>query len=113
MPVTPERRAELKAMIEKAIGGPLPRVTRPKVVASKIEEEEKSEIVRDADVKVSAVDPNHDGDGGEVRVRRNEFVTVRMDLWEEQQRQKRAERRHRRQLDPCRLGHWGPVDDED
>jgi hypothetical protein len=117
MPVTPERRAELKAMIEKAIGGPLPRATRPKVVASKIEDmegtEEKSEIVRDADVKVSAVDPNHDGDRGEVRVRRNDFVMVRMDLWEEQQRQKRAERRHRRQLDPCRLGHWGPVDDED
>jgi hypothetical protein len=109
MAVTPERRAELKAMIEKAIGGPLPRATRPKVVASKIEEGKGSEIVRDADVKVSRIDPNHDGDKGEVRVRRNDFVIVRMDLWEEQQRQKAEERRHRRIIDPYRLGHW---DDE-
>jgi hypothetical protein len=110
MPVTPERRAELKAMLEEVMG-PCPRVTRPKVVASKIEE--KAEIVRDADVKVSTADPNHDDDRGEVRVRRSDFVTVRIDLWEEQQRQKRAEKLYRRQLDPYRLGHWGPDEDDE
>jgi hypothetical protein len=104
MAITPERRAELKAMIEEAIGGPLPRVTRPKVVASKIEGE--SEIVRDADVKVSRIDPNHDGDRGEVSVRRAGFVTINMEAWEEQQRQKAEVRRHRRMIDPCRLGIW-------
>ena len=108
MPVTPERRAELKAMIEKAIGGPLPRATRPKVVTT-----EELGVVRDADVKVSTADPNHDGDKGEVRVRRSDFVTINMAVWEAQQEDKREARRMRRRLDPYRLGHWGPVDDED
>jgi hypothetical protein len=48
-----------------------------------------------------------------VKVRRSDFVTVRIDLWEEQQAEKRAARRHRRMIDPCRLGLYGPIDDED
>ena len=39
-------------------------------------------------------------------------VTIRLDLWAQQQAERRAERRLRRALDPCRLGHWGPLDDE-
>jgi hypothetical protein len=70
-------------------------------------------IVRDADVKVSTVDPNHDGDKGEVRVRRRDFVTINMRAWEEQQRQKAEDRRQRRIIDPYRLGHWGSDEDDD
>jgi hypothetical protein len=40
-------------------------------------------------------------------------VTLNIPLWEWQQEQKRAERRAARELDPCRLGIWGPIDDED
>jgi len=83
-------------------------VTRPKVVVT-----EELGVVRDADVKVSAVDPNHDGDKGEVRVRRSDFVKINMAAWEEQQRLRREEKRYRRQLDPYRLGHWGPTDEDD
>src|SRR5262249_24090780 len=39
--------------------------------------------------------------------------TARMDLWEEQRRQRKEERLRRRALDPCRLGLYGPIDDED
>ena len=108
MSVTPERTAELLALLEQVLGltpGPPPK---PKVVSS------EAVIVRDADVKVSPDDPNYArSDEGIVRVRRNDWVTVRVDLWEEQQRQRREERRRRRELDPFRLGHWGSVDDED
>ena len=66
-----------------------------------------AEIVRDADVKVSDADPNYPkSEEGMVRVRRSDYVTIRMDLWEEQQRQKAEDRRHRRMIDPCRMGHW-------
>jgi hypothetical protein len=105
MAVTPERKAELIAELEEIIGH---RMDRPKVVAS------ETEVVRDADVRVSRADPNYPkSQEGMIRVRRNDFVTIRMDLWEEQQRQKRGEKLHRRQLDPYRLGHWGPIDEDD
>jgi hypothetical protein len=111
MTVTPERRAELKAMLEEAIGGPLPRATRPKVVTSKIEA--TSEVVRDADVKVSKADPNYsESEGGEVRVRRNDWVTINMRAYEEQMYQRWEDRRHRRLIDPCRMGHWGHEDED-
>jgi hypothetical protein len=110
MAVTPERRAELKAMLEEVMG-PCPRTTRPKVVASKIEGQ--AEIVRDADVKVSKVDPNYPrSERGEVRVRRADFVTINMQAYEEQQRQRWEDRRQRRAIDPARMGHWGPVDED-
>ena len=108
MTVTPERTAELLALLEQVLGltpGPPPK---PKVVTS------EAVVVRDADVKVSPDDPNYaSSDEGVVRVRRSDWVTVRVDLWEEQQRQRREERRRRRELDPFRLGHWGSVDEED
>ena len=98
MAVTPERKAELIAELEEIIGH---RMSKPKVVAS------ETNVVRDADVKVSKADPNYPkSEEGVVRVRRNDFVTVRIDLWEEQQRQKAEDRRHRKMIDPCRLGIW-------
>jgi uncharacterized radical SAM superfamily protein len=39
-------------------------------------------------------------------------VTLNIPLWEWQQEQKQAERRRLRELDPYRLGIWGPIDDE-
>jgi hypothetical protein len=74
---------------------------------------EEGEVVRDADPHVSVEDPNYPGsEEGLVKVRRPDWVTVRMDLWEEQQRWKMEQRRLRRMLDPCRLGLWGPTDDD-
>jgi hypothetical protein len=106
MAVTPERKAELIAALEELIGPrPMPR---PKVVTR------DNDVVRDADSHVSRVDPNYaSSEQGAVRVRRSDFVTIRMDLWEEQKRQRREERLRRRALDPCRLGLYGPIDDED
>jgi hypothetical protein len=106
MAVTPERKAELIAALEELIGQrPMPR---PKVVTR------DNDVVRDADSHVSRVDPNYaSSEQGAVRVRRSDFVTIRMDLWEEQRRQRREERLRRRALDPCRLGLYGPIDDED
>ena len=108
MAVTPERTAELLALLEQALGLTSGPPSKPKVVTS------EATVVRDADVRVSPGDPNYArSDEGVVRVRRADYVAIRMDLWEEQQRQRRAERRRRRELDPFRLGHWGSVDDED
>jgi len=36
----------------------------------------------------------------------NDFVTLRLDLYEEQMRQKAADRRHRKMIDPARMGLW-------
>src|SRR5262245_39566525 len=112
MAVTSERKAELLAMLEELMGlGPTPKPKpkpKPKVVTT------EAGVVRDADVRVSPTDPNYPAsEGGVVRVRRTDFVTIRMDLYEEQMHQRREERLRRRMLDPCRLGHWGSVDDED
>ena len=108
MAVSPERTAELVALLEKALGlTPRPR-PKPKVVVN------EEEVVRDADVRVSPADPNYrESDEGVVRVRKGDFVRINIEVWEAQQRQKREDRRLRRALDPCRLGLYGPVDDED
>ena len=47
-----------------------------------------------------------------VRPKRSDQVTIRMDLYEQQMAERREERRRRRELDPYRLGIWGPIDDE-
>src|SRR5262245_60566038 len=109
MSVDPKRTAELVAMLEKALGlEPKPK-PKPRVVTT------ENGVVRDADVRVSPADPNYRGsEQGMVRVRRSSpFVTVRIDLWEQQQAEKREARRQRRLIDPCRLGLYGSVDDED
>jgi hypothetical protein len=100
-------RAEVKAIIEE-IWGPPPPKPKPKIVV------EEAEVIRDADVKVSPHDPNYpNSQEGVVRVRRSDFVTINMTVWEEQQRQKRIDRLRRKALDPARLGIWGPVDEDE
>ena len=97
---------EMEAILDE-ICGPKPK-PKPKVVAN------EGEVVRDVEVQVSPKDPNfRKADDGMVRVRRPGFVTINMEVWEEQQRQKKEDRRHRREIDPARMGIWGPVDDED
>jgi hypothetical protein len=98
--------AGVKAILDKIWGPPRPK-PKPKVVTS------DAQVIRDAIVTVGPDDPNYKGsDEGVVKVRRSDFVTVRIDLWEEQQRLKREEKLHRRMIDPDRLGHWGPVDED-
>src|SRR5262245_36507804 len=106
MAITPERKAELWAELEEMIGNPPP--DKPKVT------NDDGTVIRDADPVVSRADPNYPGsDSGVVRVRRrSDFVTINMELWEAQQADKREARRQRRMLDPARLGHWGPTDDD-
>jgi hypothetical protein len=82
--------AEVKAILYEIWGPPRPK-PKPKVVTS------NSEVIRDAIVQVGPADPNYKkSDEGMVRVRRSDWVTVRTDLWEEQQRQKAEERLHRK-----------------
>src|SRR5262245_24473520 len=96
--------ADVKAIIEE-IWGPPPK-PKPRVVAT------EAGVVRDADVRVSPSDPNYAAsEEGVVRVRRPGFVTLRMDLYEEQMQAKREDRLRRRVLDPARLGIWGPTDE--
>jgi hypothetical protein len=101
MSVDPRKTAELVALMEKALGlTPRPK-PKPKAVVN------EGEVVRDADVRVGPADPNYGGSNeGVVKVRRSDYVTINMELWEAQQLQKREDRLRRRSLDPFRLGHW-------
>jgi hypothetical protein len=101
MSVDPKKTAELVALMEKALGlKPKPK-PKPKVVTT------EDGVVRDADVRVSPADPNYRGSNeGVVRVRREDFVTINMELYEAQQAAKREDRLRRRMIDPFRLGHW-------
>jgi hypothetical protein len=95
---------EVKAILDRIWGPPI----RPKakVVTS------DAEVVRDAVVQVAPADPNYrESDEGVVRVRRADFVTINMKAWEEQQWLKAEDRRHRRMIDPCRMGHWSGDED--
>jgi|SRR6516225_6661581 hypothetical protein len=103
MSVDPKRVAELVALMEKALG--LKPKPKPKVVTN------DGEVVRDAIVRVGPADRNYGrSEEGVVRVRRNDFVTINMEVWEAQQEEKREARRARRRLDPYRLGHWEEPD---
>jgi hypothetical protein len=99
--------AQLREILTEIWGPPRPK-PKPKVVTNEGVE------IRDATVKVSPDDPNYrQDDGGLVKVRRKDFVTINMAAWEEQQRLKMEDRRHRRRLDPARMGLYGPVDEND
>ena len=99
MAVTPKRKAEIIAQLEEIMGRKL--MARPKVVVK------DNEIVRDAEPHVSKADPNYpNSDRGVVTVRRSDFVTINMALWEAQQEMKREDRLRRRLIDPARMGHW-------
>ena len=101
-------RKATKAEVQALVNGILEKPPRPKVVVK------EGEVIRDADPQVPRADPNYPAsEAGVVRVRRSDFVTIRMDLWEEQQREKREDRLRRRALDPARTGIWGPLDDDE
>jgi hypothetical protein len=109
---TPERKAEIKVIFEEVCGRTSP--PKPKVVVR-----EDLGTIRDADVPVSPADKNWPAldDEGFVRVRRPGYVTIDIPLWEKQQAEKRAEkRRYKRflkELDPCRLGLYGTIDEDE
>ena len=63
---------------------------------------------------MSKADKNYPAsDEGMVQVRRPDYVTINIPLWEEQQEDKRRYKRYLRELDPCNLGIYGPIDDEE
>jgi len=100
--MTPERKAEIRALLNPT---PPPK---PKVVTS------GGDVIRDAVVRVAPEDPNAKGrDDRIVEVKRADFVTVNIPLWERQQAERARERQRWRELDPCRLGHWGSSDEDE
>jgi hypothetical protein len=99
--------AEVDAILDE-IWGPSPPKPKPKAVTS------DGTVIRDAIVRVGPTDPNYDrSDGGVVTVRRKDWVKINMEAYERQMGEKREDRRIRRQLDPCRLGLYGPIDEDD
>ncbi len=105
MALTQQQRAEIKAAFKKIKSKPLPK---PKVVADDLGP------IRDADVHVSRVDPNGQGQARVVQVRRPEWVTINFDALDQQMRASQrafetTERRQRRDyLDPYGIGLYGP-----
>src|SRR5262245_61762278 len=104
--MTPERKAEIRALLN-----PKPK-PKPKIVTS------EGNIVRDAVVRVAPEDPNARGrDDRVVQVRRADWVTINIPAWERQQtdraRERAEQRRRMKELDPCRLGLYGPIDDDE
>jgi len=101
--MTPERKAEIRALLN-----PTPKPSKPKVVTS------EGDVIRDAVVRVAPEDPNAKGrDDRVVQVKRADWVTVNIPLWERQQAERARDRQRWRELDPFRLGHWGPIDEDD
>jgi hypothetical protein len=104
--MTPERKAQILRELEPILGPP--PVPKPKVVT-------RSDVgtIRDADVHVSRADPNAvDGQEMKVEVRRPDWVKINMAAYEAQRADEAADRRRDRELDPYKLGLYGPVDDE-
>jgi hypothetical protein len=66
---------------------------------------DQGQIVGRAAVHLSPSDPNWRGSN-------SQYVIVREDLAEAQRVEREAYRRYLRELDPCRLGLYGPVDDD-
>ena len=99
--MTPERKAEIRALLN-----PTPP-SKPKVVTS------EGDVIRDAVVKVAPEDPNARGGDRVVEVRRSDWVTINIPLWERQQAEKALDRKRWRELDPFRMGHWGSIDEDE
>ena len=99
--MTPERKAEIRALLNPG------KPPKPKVVTS------EGDVIRDAVVRVAPEDPNARGDDRVVEVKRADWVTVNIPLWERQQAERALERQRWRELDPFRIGHWGPIDDDE
>ena len=108
MAISPKREAELSAVAKEFLRDYYHTVPKPKAVVV------EDQVVRDADVEVSKSDKNSPmGDDKVVRVRRPDYVTINMEAYEEQQAEKARYKRYLRELDPCRLGIYGPIDDEE
>jgi hypothetical protein len=101
--ISPEQEAELDAEL-LALFGPPPRPPKPKVVVS------DGVVVRDADVVVSAKDPNA-GRGEVVAVRRPDWITINMAVAENQwsERLQRQAARPGKDVDP--MGVWSRIDE--
>ena len=102
MAITPERRAEIYALVDELLGPPRPK---PKVIAV------DGGVVRDADVPVSRADVNSGGAAKVIVVRRPDYVTINQADLERRYAEREAERHRRRQLDPCGLNLYGPIDE--
>jgi hypothetical protein len=105
--MTPERKAEIEARLDAVLGISKPKPAKPKVVTS------DGRSIRDAVVRVAPEDPNARGGDRVVEVRREDFVTINFELYELQQAEKAAHRRYLRELDPCRLGLYGSLDESE
>jgi len=125
--MTPERKAEVEALLDDILGPEptpaKPQPPKPKVVV------DAGAVVRDADVVVSPRDVNATHRGGDtgVSVRRGPPPEpalppmrpgeVRVDLaaaerqWWLTEHDRKADRAHRRMIDPVGYGHWGPRDE--
>jgi hypothetical protein len=99
--------AQVQAWLDSLDG-----IAPPKPKAVVVEDQ----IVRDAEPHVSRTDPNYpNSEDGVVKVRRPPpgFVTINMQLYEQQRELKALDRRRMREIDPFGLGLWGPVDEDD
>jgi hypothetical protein len=93
-------RQLLEGLAKKRAKEEAARQRRPKLVA------DQGEIVGRAAVHLSPSDPNWRGSN-------SQYVIIREDLAESQRADREAYRRYLRELDPYRLGHWGPIDDDE
>jgi hypothetical protein len=84
MAVTPERRAEIRALVSRAIGRPLPR---PRLVCVGGVRREEPPLPNSGVVTFDAPE-----------------------IWRRIRDREEVERR-RKDLDPFRMGHWGNSDD--
>ena len=104
--MTPERKAQILRELEPILGPP--PMAKPKVVT-------RNDVgtIRDADVHVSRADPNAmDGQEMVVQVRRPDWVKIDMEAYAQQRADEAADRRRDRELDPFKLGLYGPTDDD-
>jgi hypothetical protein len=108
MAISPKREAELNAVVKEFLRDYYHTVPKPKAVVV------EDQVVRDADVEVSKADKNYPtSEDKVVRVRRPDYVTINFAAYEEQQEDKRRYKRYLKELDPCGLGIYGPIDDEE
>ncbi|WP_438279115.1 hypothetical protein [Nitrobacter sp.] len=114
MALTPERKAELHAEIDALLAQFEPPPPKPKPAVAVVASEGR--VIRDADVVVSPRDPNAENGKPRTVSVRAETVQINMAVAESQYwqglRDREADRRQRRMLDPCGLGIWGGFDDE-
>jgi hypothetical protein len=104
MTVSAERKAQIRAILYPKSKPP---PAKPKIVTS------DGTTISDAVVRVAPEDPNARGNDRIVEVRRSDWVTINLVEYERQCADRAEEKRFRRQLDPYRLGLYGPIDDDE